>query len=195
MANLEKKIKQAYIDGSNSNNKLIQFYLEQIKGLEAQLKAKDEEIAMFKKHASSLSGYHEFIEQLETFDFDTFGKDDCFDNGDVYQVLQFFAHKIYGVLGKQIEAKDEEIESLSKRLKLVKKLSDTNEKIIAEKDEEIERLKAEIEAQEAKSCEGCGYYHVFTGVCTNDKCPLCADFVDTDFGCIYHKLKETNENM
>lgn len=48
MVNLEKKIKQAYIDGSNSNNKLIQFYLEQIKGLEAQLKAKDEEIERLK---------------------------------------------------------------------------------------------------------------------------------------------------
>lgn len=37
----------------------------------------------------------QFFEQLEDFDLDSFGKDNNFDNSDVYQVIQFFANKIY----------------------------------------------------------------------------------------------------
>ncbi len=69
-----------------------------------------------KNNISEISGYHEFMERLDSFDFDSFGKDDCFDNSDVYQVLQFFAHKIYGELGKQIEDKDKEIEKLNLKI-------------------------------------------------------------------------------
>ena len=44
--------------------------------------------------------------------------------------------------------------------------------------------------QQTKRCNTCSFYHSYTGVCANDKCPLCADFVDADFGCIYHEVKE-----
>lgn len=48
---------------------------------------------------------------------------------------------------------------------------------------EINEAIAELEAlQQPKQCN--------TGVCANDKCPLCDDFVDADFGCIYHEPKE-----
>ena len=50
---------------------------------------------------------------------------------------------------------------------------------------------AELEAlQQSKQCNTCRFYHSFTGVCANDNCHLCADFVDADFGCIYHEPKE-----
>ena len=49
---------------------------------------------------------------------------------------------------------------------------------------------AELEAlQQTKQCNTCSFYHSYTGVCANDKCPLCADFVVADFGCIYHEAK------
>lgn len=44
----------------------------------------------------------------------------------------------------QIKAKDEKIERLTIRLKLIKEWSDVNEKIILEKDEEIERLTTKL---------------------------------------------------
>ena len=54
----------------------------------------------------------------------------------------------------------------------------------------IQSCIAELEAlQQSKQCNTCSFYHSFTGVCANDKCPLCADFVDADFGCIYHEAK------
>ena len=53
------------------------------------------------------------------------------------------------------------------------------------------RCRNELEAlQQPEQCNTCSFYHSFTGVCANDKCPLCADFVDADFGCIYHEIKE-----
>ena len=56
---------------------------------------------------------------------------------------------------------------------------------------EINEAIAELEAlQQSKQCNTCRFYHSFTGVCANDNCHLCADFVDADFGCIYHEPKE-----
>ena len=53
------------------------------------------------------------------------------------------------------------------------------------------KCRKELEAlQQPKRCNTCRFYHSFTGVCANDNCPLCADFVDADFGCIYHEPKE-----
>ncbi len=40
----------------------------------------------------------DFFEKLDDFDFDSFGKDDNFDNSDVYQVVQFFANRIFDKL-------------------------------------------------------------------------------------------------
>ena len=57
--------------------------------------------------------------------------------------------------------------------------------------EELKYHEAELEAlQQSKQCNTCSFYHSFTGVCANDKCPLCADFVDADFGCRFHEAKE-----
>lgn len=42
---------------------------------------------------------------------------------------------------------------------------------------------------ESCSCENCEYFH--EDVCTNDECPLCADFVDKDFGCNKFVRKES----
>ena len=42
----------------------------------------------------------DFFEKLDDFDFDSFGKDDSYDNADVYQVVQFFANKIFDDLEK-----------------------------------------------------------------------------------------------
>ncbi|MDD2273964.1 MAG: hypothetical protein PHH29_17095 [Desulfuromonadaceae bacterium] len=54
----------------------------------------------------------------------------------------------------------------------------------------IDEAIAELEAlQQPKQCNTCRFYHSFTGVCANDNCPLCADFVDAGFGCIYHEAK------
>ena len=53
------------------------------------------------------------------------------------------------------------------------------------------KCRKELEAlQQPKQCNTCRFYHSFTGVCVNDNCPLCDDFVDADFGCIYHEAKE-----
>ena len=56
---------------------------------------------------------------------------------------------------------------------------------------EINEAISELEAlQQSKQCNTCRFYHSYTGVCANDKCPLCADFVDADFGCRFHEAKD-----
>ena len=45
----------------------------------------------------------EFLEKLDYFDFDSFGKDDNFDNSDVFEVVRFFANKIYNDFEKEKE--------------------------------------------------------------------------------------------
>lgn len=37
----------------------------------------------------------DFLEKLDDFDFDSFGKDNRFDNSDVYDVVKFLSNKIY----------------------------------------------------------------------------------------------------
>ena len=44
-----------------------------------------------------------FLEKLDDFDFDSFGKDNNFDNSEVYDVVKFFANKIYNDFEKQFE--------------------------------------------------------------------------------------------
>ncbi len=51
---------------------------------------------------------------------------------------------------------------------------------------------AEIEeAMETKTCKLCAYCEPFNSVCFNDKSPLCADFVNSEYGCIYWERKAT----
>lgn len=53
-------------------------------------------------------------------------------------------------------------------------------------DEAIKELEELIKP---KRCNECKYYHSFTEICSNDECPLCADFVHSDFGCIHYSKK------
>jgi len=63
----------------------------------------------------------DFFDKLEDFDFDSFGKDDNYDNSDVYQVIQFFANKIYYDFEKQLLKKDCEIAKLEAMLGVMEK--------------------------------------------------------------------------
>ena len=44
----------------------------------------------------------EFLDKLDDFDFDSFGKDNSFDNSDAYAVVRFFSEKIYNDIEKRV---------------------------------------------------------------------------------------------
>lgn len=46
------------------------------------------------------------------------------------------------------------------------------------------------EAIKPKTCKLCAYCEPFNSVCFNDKSPLCADFVNSEYGCIYWERKD-----
>lgn len=46
------------------------------------------------------------------------------------------------------------------------------------------------EAMKPKTCKLCAYCEPFNSVCFNDKSPLCADFVNSEYGCIYWERKD-----
>ena len=46
------------------------------------------------------------------------------------------------------------------------------------------------EAMKLKTCKLCAYCEPFNSVCFNDKSPLCADFVNSEYGCIYWERKD-----
>ena len=46
------------------------------------------------------------------------------------------------------------------------------------------------EAMKPKTCKLCSYCEPFNSVCFNDKSPLCADFVNSEYGCIYWERKD-----
>ena len=50
--------------------------------------------------------------------------------------------------------------------------------------------KGYAEAMKHKTCKLCAYCEPFNSVCFNDKSPLCADFVNSEYGCIYWKRKD-----
>ncbi|MFW9601810.1 MAG: hypothetical protein ACMV1B_05775 [Prevotella sp.] len=54
----------------------------------------------------------------------------------------------------------------------------------------VNLLEQRIEAMKPKTCEGCAYCEPFNSVCFNDKSPLCADFVNSEYGCIYWERKD-----
>lgn len=46
------------------------------------------------------------------------------------------------------------------------------------------------EAMKPKICKLCSYCEPFNSVCFNDKSPLCADSVNSEYGCIYWERKD-----
>ena len=60
------------------------------------------------------------------------------------------------------------------------------------KREDIDEAIAELEeAMKPKTCKFCAYCEHFNSVCFNDKSPLCADSVNSEYGCIYWEEKAT----
>lgn len=58
----------------------------------------------------------EFLLKLDDFDFDSFGKDDIFDNSDVFEVVRFFANKIYDDFEKDLKEINNQVSRLKKQL-------------------------------------------------------------------------------
>lgn len=78
---------------------------------------------------------------------------------------------------------------MGKALKLLKILRD--DYIHGELDKDINEAINELEeAMNHKTCKLCAYCEPFNSVCFNDKSPLCADFVNSEYGCIYWKRKD-----
>lgn len=59
----------------------------------------------------------------------------------------------------------------------------TNDDFIKEAIAELE------EAMKTKTCKFCAYCEPFNSICFNDKSPLCADSVNSEYGCIYWEEK------
>ena len=55
---------------------------------------------------------------------------------------------------------------------------------------DLDEAIAELEAIKPKTCKLCAYCEPFNSVCFNDKSPLCADSVNSEYGCIYWERKD-----
>lgn len=114
----------------------------------------------------------EFLLKLDDFDFDSFGKDDIFDNSDVFEVVRFFANKIYDDFEKDLKEINNQVSRLKKQLA---------------KDHHIECSCSFCKpVGEKKSCENCRHYD---GTQTCNKFVARSSYNYKDFCCNKWELK------